>query len=155
MIFLRVSQIFFSLLLLASSAGKFFDMLGFYGVVQSYQLLPAVLVPIGAWLLAMTELLVCIMLATSNLRPQSLNARNATRRVIQLLIALHVFFLLGVASAYLRDLVLPNCGCFGVYWPRPLTHWSIVEDLVLTTWAVMFYREFMARTNRLKPGKIT
>ena len=152
MIFLRVSQIFFSMLLLASSVGKFFDMPGFYGVVQSYQVLPASLVPIGAWLLAVAELSICIMLATRKLSPQSLNARSASGHILQLLIALHVFFLLGVTSAYLRGLALPNCGCFGVYWPRPLTHWSIVEDLVLTIWAVMFYAGFMGRTSQIKDG---
>ena len=33
--------------------------------------------------------------------------------------------------ALLRGLDLPNCGCFGVFFPQPLTWQSPLEDLVL------------------------
>ena len=96
MTFQRLSQAFFSVLLFASSLGKLFDMPGFYGIVQSYQLLPAVLVPFAAWSLAITELSICILLATRNMSTQNLIARSWVKHTIQLLIALHVFFLLGL-----------------------------------------------------------
>ena len=153
MIFQRLSQAFFSVLLFASSLGKLFDMLGFYGIVQSYQLIPAVLVPFAAWSLAITELSICILLATRNMSTQNQIARSWVKHTIQLLIALHLFFLFGLSSAFARGLALPNCGCFGVYWPRPLTHWSIVEDLVLTAWTVIFYLGFNAQTRRIMDEK--
>ncbi len=33
----------------------------------------------------------------------------------------------------LRRLQLSNCGCFGVFFPQPLTWHSPIEDLILVT----------------------
>ena len=137
-LFLRVSCAFFTLLLLASALGKLLDIPGFYGIVRSYQLLPDVLIAPAAWALSLVELALGIALGST---VAGLRLRPA---VVGLLVLLHLFYLFGLTTALLRGLALPNCGCFGVYWPRPLTVWSVVEDLVLLAWATAFYLGLVA-----------
>ncbi len=128
-LFLGLSRLFFLALMLASAVGKLFDMPGFYQVVASYELLPDGLVVPAAWALTLTELAVGLGLMVPFLWV----------RVASALPLLHLFYLMGLASAYMRGLALQNCGCFGVYWPRPLTEYSLLEDLILLAWAVVFY----------------
>jgi hypothetical protein len=137
-IFLYASRSFFALLMLASAIGKLLDMHGFFAITATYQLLPSVLVPFSAWGLTLFEL----ALGAALVWPRT------WQRVVVLLIPIHLFYLVGLSSALLRGLNLPNCGCFGVFWPRPLTVWSIVEDVVLLSWAVAFY--FYARQGAKK-----
>lgn len=106
---------------LATGLAKLLDIQGFAGVLAGYRLLPgALLAPVGLGL-ALAELAVAIGL----LRP-------ALRRA-----AAAAAILLGAANALAltvtlaRGIALPNCGCFGVYWPRPLQPWTPLEDLVL------------------------
>ena len=136
--FLRISQIFFALLLLASALGKLLDMQGFYGIVRSYQLLPDALIAPAAWALSLAELALGMALGIT-LGSSSVASLRLRPAVVCLLVPLHVFYLFGLTTALLRGLALPNCGCFGVYWPRSLTVWSVVEDLVLLAWATAFY----------------
>ena len=126
--FIQVSRLFFILLMMASGIGKLLDMQGFYAVVESYQLLPSLLIPPAAWALTLLEIVVGLGLCVPRLWVL----------VTLTLPPLHVFYLLGLSSALMRGLSLSNCGCFGVFWARPLTMYSIVEDVVLLTWAVSF-----------------
>ena len=165
-VFLRTSQVFFALLLLASAVSKLLDMPGFYGIVRSYQLLPDALIAPAAWALSLTELalgaVLGMALAGLRLRPAAVRFKLRPAAVglelrlaavglelrlaaAGLLVALHVFYLFGLTTALARGLALPNCGCFGVYWPRPLSAWSVVEDMVLLGWATAFYRGLLAR----------
>ena len=143
-IFLRVSCAFFTLLLLASALGKLLDMQGFYDIVRSYQLLPDSLMTPAAWALSLAELALGtalgIAMAGLRLRPA----------MAGLLVPMHLFYLFGLTTALVRGLALPNCGCFGVYWPRPLTVWSVVEDVVLLVWATAFYLGLVAWHARSK-----
>ena len=143
--FLHISRVFFALLLLASAVGKLLDMPGFYGIVRSYQLLSDTRIALAAWALSLTELAVGAALGMTS---AGLKLRTA---VVGLLVLLHVFYLFGLTTALARGLALPNCGCFGVYWPRPLSAWSVLEDVVLLLWATAFYWELaasQARSNR-------
>ena len=123
-------QVFFALLMLASAGGKLLDMRGFYGIVESYRMLPVEIIPLSAWLLTLFELVMGFLL---------LDKRSATF-ASALLIPLHLFYLVGLSQALWRGLQLPNCGCFGVYWGRPLTSTSIVEDVVLLVMALLLWR---------------
>ena len=50
-------------------------------------------------------------------------------------LGLHVVFTLWTAVTFLRGLDIPNCGCFGVFFARPLDGWTIVEDLVMVAFS--------------------
>ncbi len=111
----------FVLLLAASSVGKFADMTGFYPIVASYQVVPAALIPFAAWKLVVLEMGLAIWLASRRHLPLAAVA----------LIALHVVYFVWLMAALLRGLDIPNCGCFGVYFARPLTLFTLIEDLLL------------------------
>jgi Methylamine utilisation protein MauE len=121
---------FFVLLLAASSIGKLADMPGFYGVIKSYALLAEGVIPVSAWALAIVELLMAIWLATA----KRINVATAV------VIVLHFVYLAWLAIALARGLNIPNCGCFGVYWARPLNWFTPVEDLILIGLAMVMWR---------------
>jgi uncharacterized membrane protein YphA (DoxX/SURF4 family) len=121
---------FFVLLLAASSIGKLVDMPGFYTVIKSYALLPEAVIPISAWALAIFELVLAIWLA--------IGKRIDVAALI--VIALHFVYLIWLAIALARGLDIPNCGCFGVFWARPLTWFTPVEDLILLVLAILMWR---------------
>jgi Methylamine utilisation protein MauE len=123
-------QYFFVLLLAASACAKLADMSGFFDVVATYEVLPTVMIPSVAWSLALLELALAIWLLTAM---QITVAAGC-------LIALHFVYLIWLLVALLRGLHIPNCGCFGVYFPRPLTVFSLLEDLVLLSLSVWFFR---------------
>lgn len=52
------------------------------------------------------------------------------------LLALHSAYLLWLSAALVRGLEIHNCGCFGVYWARPLGVQTLVEDAVLLLMAI-------------------
>lgn len=120
----------FALLMLATAIGKLLDMPGFYDIVASYRSLPDVLVPPSAWALTLAELGLSIWLVLGRRLPQA----------ALVLIAMHAMYFGWTLTALQRGLVLSNCGCFGVYWARPLTIYSPLEDLVLVAMAALLWR---------------
>ena len=112
--FLRLT---FAALLLATGLAKLLDLPGFAAVVVTYRALPDALVTPAAALL------------TGRRMPE---AALAT-------VALHLGYLAWLAVALARGLNIPNCGCFGVYLPRPLTAGSLAEDGVITALALALY----------------
>jgi uncharacterized membrane protein YphA (DoxX/SURF4 family) len=123
-------RFFFAILLAVTGVAKLLDMAGFADVVRSYQSLPDILVPPSAWLLAVGELVLAAWLL----------ARYRTRLAAVLVVALHLMYLGWLLAALLRGLQLPNCGCFGVFWARPLTWFSPLEDLALVLLAIWYWR---------------
>lgn len=121
---------FFVLLLAASSIGKLADMPGFYAVIKSYALLPEAVIPFSAWALAIFEFILAIWLATAK--------RVDVAALV--VIALHFVYFIWLVIALARGLNIPNCGCFGVFWARPLTWFTPVEDLILLALAVVMWR---------------
>lgn len=120
-------QIFISLVLLASALGKSLDLAGFVEVLKTYEAFPdpmlhplALAVPgiefaLGAWLLSGRKL------AAGALVASGLNTGYAAWMVVSLL----------------RGLELANCGCFGVFFPQPLTWYSPLEDVALVALSVL------------------
>lgn len=113
---------------------------GFIGVVDSYQSLPAMLITPAAWALMLTELGLALVL---------LSGRQLVL-VAWLLIAMHFMYLIWTTAALVRGLDLANCGCFGVYLPRPLRWYSPLEDLFLMLVAIAFWRGCLGQ-QRLTP----
>lgn len=113
-----------------TALAKLLDIQGFANVLGGYRLFPpSLLAPIGL-ALALAELAVAIGLtrrATS--RPAALAAL-----VISLGFAVLLMFTLW------RGIALANCGCFGVYFARPLQPWTPAEDLVLAGLALLALR---------------
>jgi hypothetical protein len=123
-------RLFFALLLLATGGTKLLDIPGFAAVIDSYVLLPAALAVPSAWALAVAEIALGLWLLSAR--------RIAVAAVV--VAALHLSYLLWLLIALIRGLSLPNCGCFGVYWPRPLTWLSPLEDLALLMLAIILWR---------------
>ena len=119
---LRVLQVFLGLLLLTTSVGKLLDIPGFAEVLLTYHLFPKTsLLPI-AWSLPLFELLISLwILSGIQLKYSALAA-----------ILLHLQFTTVAVISNLRGLDIPNCGCVGVFWPRPLSWVTVVEDLMAT-----------------------
>jgi Methylamine utilisation protein MauE len=122
-------QYFFVLLLAASGCAKLADMGGFFDVVATYEVLPTVMIPSIAWSLALLELALAIWLLIA----------TQIKAAAGCLVALHFVYLIWLMAALLRGLHIPNCGCFGVYFPRPLTVFTLLEDLVLLSLSVWFF----------------
>ncbi|MFA5983013.1 MAG: MauE/DoxX family redox-associated membrane protein [Methylococcaceae bacterium] len=115
-------RFFLALLFLATALGKLLDNRGFAQVIASYQLaIPALgLLPI-ALAVSLAELWIAINLCLG---------RYITASVLGTL-----YFHLGYAGlsaiTLWRGIALNNCGCFGVFWGRPLRVTSVLEDLCL------------------------
>lgn len=121
---------FFIALLTVATGAKLLDMAGFYDIVNAYRMLPEVLVPVAAWLLTLGELALAIWLV-SGWEP-----RAAALAVM----ALHLLYLAWLLMALGRGLEIATCGCFGVYFARPLTWIAIVEDCVLLGLSYLLWR---------------
>lgn len=107
--------------LLVSALGKSLDLKGFVEVLVTYRLFPdwslwglAFGITGIEWVLAVW-ILVAWHLPTGALLAMTINGLYA----------------IGLIITRIRGLDLPNCGCYGVFFPQPLRWYSPVEDLVL------------------------
>lgn len=120
----------------AAAIGKLLDMPGFVGVVGTYRLLPDVLLWPAAIVITAGEAAIAAGLALPRYRrPAAYGAA-----------AMAVGYALGLLITLARGIPLENCGCFGVYFPRPLTIWSPLEDVALLALAL-----FVAAKARPQP----
>ncbi len=112
---------FIAAVLLLSGIGKLLDVPGFVQVLITYQAIPAWgLYPVAV-VLPLLELRISEWLFRDNyLVPGALGS-----------LVLHSVFTLWTVVTLLRGVPVPNCGCFGVFFSRPLTGWTVLEDLVL------------------------
>lgn len=116
-------------LLLASALGKSLDLRGFVDVLVTYRLFP----DWSLWFLAFgitgiewgltTWILVGWQLPTGALLAMMLNGLYA----------------MGLILTLLRGIDLPNCGCYGVFFPQPLRWYSPLEDLALVGLGYVLY----------------
>ena len=130
---------FFAVLLLVAGGAKLLDIDGFYSIVEDYQLLPWALIIPGAWLLVVAEIGIALWLAGG----------RALAHAAAAVVVLHGVYLAWIAVAAARGIEIENCGCFGVFWPRPLSAWTFVEDavlLMLATWLAIMARRASPRT---------
>jgi Methylamine utilisation protein MauE len=137
---------FFILLLGSAGIAKLLDLVGFFAVVASFAVLPEAIIPAAALALALLELALAGWLVFGT-------THTSRKMAAACVVALHVIYFIWLAIAYARGLHIPNCGCFGVYWPRPLTAMSFVEDGVLIGLALYLYVR-VGRNNTPAPHKI-
>ena len=131
-------QLFIGGIIFASALGKSLDLSGFVAVLNTYRAFPdSTLWPLalgvtgvefvlGAWFLSGWRL------ETSALVGTGLNTVYAVWMTISLL----------------RGLELTNCGCFGVFFPQPLTWFSPVEDLVMVSLCLALRRLSKTKNGR-------
>lgn len=135
-------QVMFALLMIVTGITKLIDMPGFYGIVNSYQSLPAMLVPASSWALALLELGLGLWLLSS----------RYLLAAAMIVVGLHLMYLGWLTVALLRGLELANCGCFGVFWARPLTPFTLVEDSVLLVLALLLLLATKRAANQATSG---
>ena len=83
--------------------------------------------------LALFVSLVELFLGLSLLRADK-QKRNAV-----FLIVIHLGYSALAALTLLRQISLTNCGCFGVFWARPMSPMTLAEDVILVLLSVIFY----------------
>ncbi len=124
---IRVLRYGIAVILLLSGFGKLLDVPGFVQVLITYQAIPEW----GLYPVAAILVLVELRIAEWLFREKTLIAGAFGS------LMLHILFTLWTVVTLLRGIPVPNCGCFGVFLARPLTGWTVVEDLVLV--AASFY----------------
>jgi len=108
-------------LLLATGIGKLLDIPGFIEIIKLYQVFPTWALPFIA---------VCMVLIELRLSEALFRGTRLFEAAL-CSTALHAIFTLWSMIALFRGLEILNCGCFGVFWARPLTWITVFEDIVL------------------------
>jgi hypothetical protein len=108
-------------LLLATAAGKLLDVPGFAAVLATYRAVPEpLLLPLAVSIPLLEIVLAAWLLAGRRLRLAALASA-----------ALHASYGAFSAGALARGISVPNCGCFGVLFARPLSWGTVLEDGIL------------------------
>jgi hypothetical protein len=126
----RALQLLLAAILAATALGKLLDVGGFVAVLRTYQALHAAL----EWPLAVAVIVVELVLAFL----LAVRVREASTALACAL--LHVGYAAWAAIALVRGLHIANCGCFGVFWARPLTWTTVVEDGVVVAASLLLWR---------------
>lgn len=114
-------RVVLGLTLVATSVGKALDVAGFRDVMRTYDVFPDwALWPIALFMPVLEGFIALSMLTGWRLA-----------RGIQASLLLHASFASLLTLELLRSMHLKNCGCFGVFWARPLTWQSPVEDVIM------------------------
>ena len=118
------------LVLLMTGLGKLLDVPGFIAVLRTYRAIPEILLPI----VAVSFVIIELRLSEAILRGKKLEF------FARISIFLHVMFAGWSALTLLRGVDVPNCGCFGVFWSRPLNWGTVAEDLFFAVWSWVLAR---------------
>lgn len=120
-LYLEFVRLFLAVVFVATAVGKLLDNRGFAEVLATFELLPtAILLPF-ALAISLTELALALWLFSGRQMRQAAIAA----------FAFNLGYVAWLAVALARGLEIPNCGCFGVFWARPLTPYMLLEDSVL------------------------
>ena len=116
------------------------DVPGFIKVIDTYRIIPTFLQPA----IAVSMVLVELKIAENLFRKINLTitALAAT--------ALHICFTLLATLTLLRGIEVPNCGCFGVFWARPLTLITVAEDIFMVGVCVLLLKLLQREKVRFK-----
>ena len=110
-------------IIFGSALGKSLDFAGFVDILETYQAFPNAILEILAGTIIIGE----FVLGTWILSGYQLGISALLGALMNMVYAIWMTITL------LRGLELPNCGCFGVFFPQPLTWHSPLEDLALVT----------------------
>jgi uncharacterized membrane protein YphA (DoxX/SURF4 family) len=124
-------RLFIGVILLASALGKSLDLSGFVEVLRTYRVFPeALLWPLALLVTSVEFIMGAWLLSGWCLKAGALAA-----------MWLNIGYAAWMTVSLLRGLELANCGCFGVFIPRPLRWYSPLEDLVLVGMAYTLQRQ--------------
>lgn len=125
-----VLRYFIASVLLVTGIGKLLDVPGFIKVIDTYKIIPVFFQPAIAVAMVLVELKIAENLFRKiNLEITALAAT-----------ALHICFTILATTTLLRGIEVPNCGCFGVFWARPLTLLTVAEDILMVGVCVLLFR---------------
>jgi hypothetical protein len=109
-----------AILLLAMAAGQISNPAGFVDALVAYELGGRTV----AWAVAVPIVLAEAVSGVGLLRRGGILRQVAPALAVAVALA---WTILGT-QAFVRGLVLDNCGCFGVHLPQPLRWWVLLED---------------------------
>jgi uncharacterized membrane protein YphA (DoxX/SURF4 family) len=116
--------------LLGSAIGKGLDLPGFVEILKTYQAFSEITLGPLAYSITLGEFVLGLwILSGRHLKQSALVAAG-----------MNGLYAAWMTMTLLRGLELPNCGCFGVFFPRPLTWASPIEDLVMVVICVSLSR---------------
>ena len=116
-----ILQILIGGIIFGSALGKSLDFPGFVEVLETYQAFsPSILWPLATIVTMGEFVLGTWILSGYRLRMSALVGA-----------AMNTGYAGWMTFSLMRGLDLPNCGCFGVFFPQPLTWRSPIEDLAL------------------------
>ena len=121
-----VLQTLLGVIILGSGVGKALDLHGFVVVLETYRAVPSPLLwPIAIGVTALEIVLGAWLFTGHRLKIMAMAS-----------IAMNAGYAIWMTISLLRGLDLKNCGCFGIFFARPLTWQSPVEDLVMIALSV-------------------
>jgi len=135
----HLCRVFVGVILIGTGVGKGLDIPGFVGVIGTYDLMPGLL----HWPTALGMTTLEVVLGT-----WLLSNRQASRAGLVSAV-LHLSFTIWACIALLRGLDIPNCGCFGVFFARPLTWGTPIEDGVMIAVSLVVF--FLGRAHKRSP----
>ena len=137
----RLLRVIVGGIFLASALGKSLDLPGFVKVLVTYHAFPDwTLWPIAFFITGIEWVLGVWILSGWRLAIGSLAG-----------LVLNLAYTMWMTLSLLRGLDLPNCGCYGVFFPQPLRWYSPLEDLVLVGMCYALWksaRKFVAPIDR-------
>jgi hypothetical protein len=126
----RLLQYTIASILLVTGLGKLLDVPGFVQVLATYQAFPT-------WMLQ--PIAVTLVLGELRLAEWLFWGKRLSQAALTSL-GLHVLFTGWAVVTLFRGIEVPNCGCFGVFWARPLTWITVGEDLFMVGISFALYQ---------------
>jgi len=126
------------------------------GQLVSWSAMPGILEAYGAVPAAGSPLLAAALIVAELLGGGWLLARPRSRALAPVWIytAVSVAWTLLGLQAYLRGLVVPNCGCFGVYLTQRLSWFTLAQDGLLLGYAVIMIRAGRTAAREAATGRV-
>jgi Methylamine utilisation protein MauE len=125
-----ILRVLISGIVLASALGKSLDLAGFVEVLATYRAVPVGWLWPLAWLVVTVEWALALWLFSGwNLGAGAL-----------ICVALNLGYAAWMTASLLRGIDIPNCGCFGRFFPQPLRWYSPLEDFILVTMSFALWR---------------
>lgn len=125
-----VLRLLIGAILVGSALGKSLSVPGFVEVLATYRVFPEwMLWPFSLLITGLEWALGAWILWGYRLQQSALAA-----------IGLNLCYAFSMTVTLFRGLELANCGCFGVYFPRPLRWYSPIEDLIMAGMCYALWR---------------
>ena len=128
---------FLGLLFLTMAAGQLSALAGFRAILATYDF-------------GDPPLLAVLLLAGELLAGGWLLFAPRQRPIVPavILAGTSVLWSLLAAQAFVRGLVVPNCGCFGIYLGQPLRWWVLLQDALLLLYSGLLLNRAPRRRSR-------